>query len=188
MGENYQHNLDKITQAVNDTAGLVLYWQGSLAETPYFSTCGGNTEDAAACWGHSYGYLQPVACPFCQHSPRFTGTVSLSLAEAAEKLGSTAEQLHSMRTVHSTPGNRVAELELGASKLAGTEVRTALGLNSAAFTWLILGDNISFFTLGFGHGVGLCQYGADGMAQAGYDYQQILTHYYTGTSVEPLVL
>lgn len=182
-GESYAVYYEKIWQAVQSTTGQLLCYQGKVAETPFCSTCGGRSERAADCWSNDIPYLQSVNCDFCRHSPRFTSARSFSLGEAALLLQTGQEQLSSMCVASLTDGGRVRWLYVGGQELSGTEVRTLLGLPSAIFTWLVLGDTISFFSLGYGHGVGLCQYGADGMAQAGYVYTDILALYYGGTDL-----
>ena len=81
----------------------------------------------------------------------------------------------------------VETVEVGGVTVKGAQVRTALGLRSACFEWETQGEKLVFYVTGYGHGVGLSQYGADQMAADGADYKEILTHYYTGVTVEPYV-
>ena len=185
-GENYQSCRAKIAAAVADTAGEVLFYNGEIAQTPFFSTCGGSTESSAACWSGHIPYLSAVSCPYCRSSPRFAAWKRFSLAEAAARLGVAPADLAAMRILSHTPGYRVGQLSVGSKTYRGTEVRSLLELDSAAFTWLIMGDDIIFASLGFGHGVGMCQYGADGMAKSGCTCRQILAHYYPGTEIMSL--
>ena len=172
--------LDKIERAVAVTAGQVLYYEGRLAETPFCSCCGGRTESAAAVWGGERPWLVSVDCPDCGHAPRLASCRTFSLAEAADLLDCDADDLRAMTVLGYTEGGRVDRVAVGGSARTGTEVRAALALDSAAFTWLIQGQRIAFASLGFGHGVGLCQWGADGMAAAGASYADILARYYPG--------
>ena len=182
-GEDFAAYETKITAAVQESSGMILLYDGSVAETPFYSCCGGATEDASDCWSKSCPYLVSVDCSWCQHATRFCAAQSFTLAEAAQLLGVTEVELRDMEMRGTTAGGRVAGVWLAGRVWRGTEVRSALGLNSAAFSWLIVGNNIVFATLGYGHGVGLCQYGADGMAQSGADYEQILRYYYPGTEL-----
>lgn len=182
-GHDFAANEGKIRDAVAATAGIVLCYQGALAETPFHSTCGGSTEAAADCWQTDIAYLQPVACVWDMHSPRFTSSRSLSLEEAAALLDLSVEELRSLQPAGDTAGGRLRTATAGGKSWRGTELRSLLGLDSAAFRWLILGERIIFTSVGYGHGVGLCQYGADGMATAGYSSAQILSHYYPGTAL-----
>lgn len=185
-GENAAAYLQKTEQAVLCTFGQVLCWQDAPAETPFCSTCGGATEAAEDVWGGARPYLQSVPCGYDGHSPRFAGYAAMSVAEGAALLGAAEEEVRQMRVTGYTTGGRVQALTVGSQTLPGTEVRSLLGLNSAAFSWLIVGDTLLFATLGYGHGVGLCQYGADGMAQQGCGWQEILQHYYSGTVLTQL--
>ena len=185
-GESFTENWQKIRQAVADTAGEILLYQGQVAETPYYSCCGGSTEAAEACWGNAFPYLTAHACPYCAQSPKLTDSRVFTLAQAAQAVQATEEELLHMQTVSYTPGGRSALVQIGDKTFDGTELRQIWQLNSAAFTWLILGDRIAFLTLGYGHGVGLCQYGAEGMAALGKTYQQILDFYYPGCQLSQM--
>lgn len=187
-GGNYDKYYAKVADAVLATKGEVLFWKDHIAQTPFCSTCGGGTEDAAACWGAAYPYLVAVDCSYCTASPRFSGYQCYSLDEAAGLLDVDAEQLYEMKALNYTPGNRVETLAIGETLKRGTEIRRLLSLDSAAFDWLITDEKIYFSTLGYGHGVGLCQYGANGMARCGNIYTQILAHYYPGTHIEIMKL
>jgi len=185
-GDNYDKYYARVKAAVLDTQGKVLCWQGQLIETPYCSACGGRTENAEYCWGRAYPYLVSVSFPYCRAAPRFSAFRSFPLSEAAMLLDVPEEQIAHMRAENYTAGYRVGQLRVGEHIYPGTEIRSLLGLNSAAFNWLIIGDEIYFSTLGYGHGVGLCQYGANGMAQAGFSYADILAHYYVGTKIKTI--
>lgn len=182
-GENYDKYYAKIADAVLATRGEILFWQDTIAETPFCSTCGGRTENAEACWGQALPYLVAVDCDYCGHSPKFSSYQRFTLAEAASLLATDIDKLYSMQVEAYTPGDRINTLSIDGTLYKGTELRTKLSLNSAAFNWLIIGDNIVFTTIGYGHGVGMCQYGADGMAKRGYDYREILQQYYPGTII-----
>ena len=85
-----------------------------------------------------------------------------------------------------TATGRVSSLRVGGEQLTGRDLRAALELPSTKFTWRISGDKAIFTTRGFGHGVGLCQYGADGQARAGKSYREIIHFYYTGVEIVPI--
>ncbi len=175
-----EEDREKVAAAVEATFGQALYYDGKLAETPFCSCCGGRTESAAAVWGGERPWLVSVDCPYCGHAPRFASCRVFGLEEAAALLSCSPDELRQMKLLGYTGGGRVDRVELAGRTLSGREVRAALGLPSAAFAWLIQGGRIMVTTVGFGHGVGLCQYGADGMAAAGYDCRQILARYYPG--------
>ncbi|MBO7667673.1 MAG: stage II sporulation protein D, partial [Firmicutes bacterium] len=131
-------------------------------------------------WGGERPWLVSVDCPYCGHAPRFASCRVFGLAEAAALLDCEEDELRRMKLLAYTGGGRVEGVELAGRVLSGREVRAAWGLDSAAFAWLIQGERILVATVGFGHGVGLCQYGADGMAATGAGFEEILTHYYPG--------
>ena len=180
-GEDFSKHWEAVTAAVTSTAGQVLTEDGDLIDAVFCSTCGGMTEDVAAVWGGQRPYLTAHSCGYCTHSPRYSGWKRFSLAEAAERLETNPEQIRQMEVLGYTAGGRVDTLDLGDRQWKGTEVRSRLGLDSAAFSWLVQGDDLVVLTLGYGHGVGMCQYGADGLGQAGYTYVDILALYYPGT-------
>ena len=186
-GDRYDHYHSRVTEAVNATAGQMLCYNGKIAQTPFFSTCGGSTESSSDCWsGSDIPYLKAVTCSCCGHSPKAISCKRFSVAEAAGLLHTTTDALYAMNADSFTEGRRVRSLTIDGKSYKGTEIRSILGLNSAAFTWLIMGDDIIFATLGYGHGVGMCQYGADGMGKKGYSWQHILAHYYPGTELKDI--
>ena len=182
-GANFDVHHQAIYNAVAATRGLVLLYNGQLIEALYSSTCGGHTQAAIDVWGHDIPYLQAVNCDWDSHAPRFAAVLLLGLQEAGIALNVNPYALLSMYATY-TPGGAVNSLAVDGRQLSGNELRQALGLNSAAVNWLIEGDNILFSTVGFGHGVGLCQFGADGKARAGYTAAEILKHYFQGISIE----
>ncbi|MDO4581721.1 MAG: stage II sporulation protein D [Bacillota bacterium] len=189
-GEDYEDYRQKIAAAVRRSAGQILVYQGQVAQTPYCAVCGGSTEAAGDCWSVDIAYLQAAACGYCEHAPRYTSALVFELEQAAELLDCRSEELYTMSVDAYSAGGRVAELTLGGRSWRGTELRAALGLNSAAFAWLILGGDIVFVCVGHGHGVGLCQYGADGMAAAGFSADEIALKYYnscTLTTIEAML-
>lgn len=188
----YQNYWSKISQAVDQTAGEIITYQGVVIDPLFHSTCGGRTEAADAVWQQPYPYLVPVECPYCQHSPKLKTEQRYSLATFAATLhgldGSIAVTAQALQSKSSsfaiskqTATGRVDTVTLGGKSLKATTVRSALGLNSTRFSHKIEGDQIVFSVQGYGHGVGMCQYGADGMGQAGHDYRAILKYYYHGT-------
>lgn len=193
----YQNYWTKISQAVEQTAGQIITYQGVVIDPLFHSTCGGQTEDAGAVWQQSFPYLVPVTCSYCQHSPKLRTEQSYSLSAFAAALreldGSIAVTAQGLRSQtlaftvsEKTATGRAAIISLGGNRLKATTLRHALGLNSTRFAHKIEGDRIVFQVQGYGHGVGMCQYGADGMGEAGQDYRAILKHYYRGTEVTSL--
>lgn len=170
-------------QAVEDTAGEVLTYGGELIDAVFFSCSGGRTEDAVAVWGSEVPYLRSVESGGEEDASVFSSTVTLYADELRAllpeaTLTGTPETWPGEET--RTAGGGIALLTLGGYAYSGTELRSRLGLRSTNFTVTALDDGLCFHVLGYGHRVGLSQYGADAMAQSGSNYREILTHYYTG--------
>ena len=173
-------------QAVAETAGQVLTYDGALIEATYFSCSGGRTEDAVAVWGSDVPYLQATDSPGEENADHFIDTVTFSAEEFAAAIGADLEGLPGewIGEITYTDGGGVDEIEIGGEIYGGTDLRRALGLRSTAFSISAVGDSVIITTRGFGHRVGMSQYGADAMAVQGSSYQEILAHYYQGTSLE----
>lgn len=183
-----QEGADKVRFAVEATTGYVLTYGEELIEATYFSCSGGSTEDAAAVWGTDYPYLQAVDSPGEENAPHDMDTVTFTPAEFQEALG--AELSGSPRswigTTTYTEGGGVASMAIGGETYTGTQLRSLLGLRSTAFTVLTEDEEITVTTRGFGHRVGMSQYGADAMAVTGSGFREILSHYYPGTTLTKL--
>lgn len=172
-------------QAVQSTAGLTLTYDGELIEATYFSCSGGRTEDAVAVWGTDVPYLRATDSPGEENATHYMDTVRFTLDAFQQALGRTIDGYPEawIGEVQYTNGGGVAQIEIGGTSYPGTEVRKLLNLRSTAFTITALGDTVTVTTKGFGHRVGMSQYGADAMAATGADYAEILAHYYPGTEL-----
>ena len=183
--------VERAAEAVAATDGMVLTWEGRLIEAVYFSCSGGRTEAAADVWGGDVPYLQAVDSPGEEDAPRYCADVTFPTAALRELLEGEGAALGEdpgrwVQSVRLTRGGGVAEMTLGGKTFTGGQLRTLLGLNSARFSFLAGDDTVTLRTLGFGHRVGLSQYGAAAMARAGSDWQQIVSHYYTGVTLTRL--
>lgn len=172
--------------AVENTAGWVLTYEGKLIDATYFSCSGGKTEDALAVWGSDIPYLQSVESPGEEHASHYTDTVSYTSEAFQQALGVTlpgrANSWFGEMTY--TQGGGVDTVVIGGSTYKGTTLRTLLGLRSTAFTLTATADSVVITTKGFGHRVGMSQYGADAMAAAGSSWEEILKHYYRGAEID----
>lgn len=173
----------KIVQAVTETEGEILTYMGKPIDAVFHSTCGGATENSEDVWSNPFSYLRGVSCGYCIHSPRITETITMTSQEVAERLGVSPEELK-LEVVSRTESGRIIQIDVGGRVMRGLEFRQSLGLRSSLVTWLREPGRYTFTTTGYGHGVGMCQYGADGMADKGRDYIQILRHYYTGVELQ----
>ena len=180
-----QAAIDKVRRAVEATEGLVLRYGGALIDATYFSCSGGSTEDAVAVWGQDVPYLQAVESPGEEDAPRYSEAVTFQAAEFAEKLGLAADGDPAgwFGAVTYTDGGGVETMVIRGTSFRGTELRTKLGLRSTAFSVAVQGKTITVTTRGFGHRVGMSQYGAQAMAEGGSSYEEILAHYYTGAEL-----
>lgn len=180
-----QASVDKVRIAVEATAGQVLTYQGAYIEATYFSCSGGKTEDAQAVWGSDVPYLQSVESPGEEMATHFTDTVSFSKDEFLNKLGLESDAVRIGKILY-TDGGGVLSIEVCGRVFSGTEMRGKLGLRSTAFVITAAGEKVTVTTKGFGHRVGMSQYGAEAMAVQGTSYDKILFHYYQGTELTVL--
>lgn len=174
--------------AVMETSGYVLTYDDELIEAPYFSCSGGSTEDAVAVWGTDFPYLRATESPGEEEAAHYRDSVTFSKEEFASCLGVElrGDPASWISDIDYTAGGGVASVNIGGTLYTGTQVRTLLGLRSTAFEITTQGDGITVTTRGFGHRVGMSQYGADAMAETGSTYAQILAHYYDGTTLKRL--
>lgn len=179
-----QEYLDAARAAVQQTGGIVLTYDGELIEATYFSCSGGLTEDAVAVWGTDVPYLQSVESPGEENASQYTASVTIPASELLNTLGLhlSGNPADWFGTVTYTEGGGVASMHIGNKRFTGTQLRSALGLRSTAFKMQVSGTDIVITTKGYGHRVGMSQYGAQAMALDGCDYERILNHYYRGTT------
>ena len=163
----------------------MLTYQGELIDATYFSCSGGSTEDAQAVWGADFPYLKAVASPGEEEAEYYRDTVIIPRERAEMLLGLELPENPAqwLGIVKRTPGSGIATMEIGGRIFKGTELRTLLGLRSTAMTVKADDRGLVIETRGWGHRVGMSQYGADAMAAAGSTYEEILSHYYTGTEL-----
>jgi stage II sporulation protein D len=175
----------KVRRAVEDTDGLVLRYGGKLIDATYFSCSGGSTEDAVAVWGQDVPYLQAVESPGEEEAPRYSDTVTFTAAELARRLGieNRGDPAGWFAEFTYTDGGGVESMSVRGKTFTGTQLRSKLGLRSTAFSVEVAGETITITTRGFGHRVGMSQYGAQAMAQSGSGFADILSHYYTGAEL-----
>ena len=180
-----QESVDKIRSAVVETSGYVLTYDGVLIEATYFSCSGGKTEDAEAVWGADFPYLQAVVSPGEEEAAYYRDTVSFTAEQFENLMGLDLNGTPAgwFGEVTYTDGGGVETLMIGGQAYKGTQLRSLLGLRSAAFEVSVEGQTITITTRGFGHRVGMSQYGADAMAVMGSTYEEILAHYYQGTEL-----
>lgn len=192
--ESQQSNWNKIVTAVDSTKGKIITYEGEPINAFFHSNSGGKTETTINVWGgDSYPYLQSVATLGEEEYSQYASEVSLSKQEFIDKIKEKHEDFsidleeeNCIQILEYTEGNRVKTIRMGNLELSGVEVRTLLGLRSANFTVTIEQDTIKFSVIGYGHGVGMSQTGADSMAKQGSNYEEIIKHFYTGVEIVDL--
>ena len=182
---------DKAAAAVAKTTGEILTYDGEPIDAVYFSCSGGSTEAAVAVWGTDVPYLQAVESPGEQDALRYESEVCFTESELRTCLAAAAPEISLSGPASGwfgepvlTEGGGVETLEIGGVPFSGTALRSLLGLNSTKFTVEVSGEDIVFHVRGFGHRVGMSQYGANAMAKLGFDYRAILQYYYRGAKIE----
>lgn len=185
-GSSYNTYYNKVKGAVDSTRGMYLTYNGSYIEAVYHSTSNGRTEDSSNVWGNSFPYLVSVDSPYDNGNPSYLKTVSFSYSDISKKLGVIITSDTQFIINGWTSGGRVSSITVGEVNFTGVNFRNKLGLRSADFDIEKNGEGVVITTRGYGHGVGMSQYGANGMAKAGSSYRDILFHFYPGVSLKSL--
>ncbi|MBM6885192.1 stage II sporulation protein D [Pseudoflavonifractor phocaeensis] len=191
-GDNAAAYTAKITSAVSETDGMAVLYDGQPIQAVFFSSAAGRTVDAVEVWGNSVPYLTGVDSPEGDEVPNYHSTVTFTLEEFKSKLlaqypdadlsGDPAGWFQN--TVPNSAGG-VEQVDVGGVTVSGGALRTLLGLRSTSFTVTADSQGVTFSVTGYGHGVGMSQYGANALAKQGKTYDEILKWYYTGVEVAP---
>ena len=186
---------EKIRTAVAETDGQCVLYEGSPALTVFHSSSAGMTQDSADVWSESLPYLQSVQSPENEDTvPNYRSTATFTAGELQSLLQTalpeadlTGSPSNWFTNMCQRENGTVTSLTVGGVEVGGNQLRTILGLRSACFTISFEDDTVTFSVTGYGHGVGMSQYGANVLAADGMTYEEILTWYYTGTTVETYV-
>lgn len=182
---------EKIARAVSETDGLLCLYEGEPIDALFFSSAAGVTSDAVEVWGAEVPYLRSVSSPEGEEVPGWQTLVTFTPGEFAARFRETwpqadltgePETWFSQPTLD--PSGAVAAITIGGVEVTGLQARQALGLRSAHFTVEPSGELIRISVTGYGHGVGMSQYGANALAKEGKNFEEILKWYYTGITVE----
>lgn len=183
----------RAARAVEETCGEVVTHNGTIIQAFFHSSCGGHTEAAENVWSVSLPYLRGVECTYCMKSPSVLWEQNLSPRKLASKLrgaGYNVADLVDIRVKSRYPSGRVEYLELVAPgrsiAIPAVTFRKIIGygvIRSTSFEVKLIDDAFVFIGVGYGHGVGLCQWGAKQRAEEGFSYREILAYYYPGTRV-----
>lgn len=174
---------NKIKNAVENTNGEYLSYNGNYIEALYHSTNNGKTESSLDVFGNYYPYLISVSSEYDKNASSYLRTINTPLDTISNKLGLNLNNDSVISILSYTDGGNIKEININGNNFSGKKVRELLGLRSADFDISISDNNANITTRGYGHGVGMSQYGANGMANAGYSYKDILSHYYPGTTL-----
>ena len=165
-GEDWiKNSYPKVKQAVNETKGHIITYNGEPILPLYFSTSSGKTENSEEVFSTEYPYLRSVDSPYDKYAPKYASTLKI---------------------LNRSDGGSVEKIKLGNKELTGRDIRNILNLNSANFEIKFDTNSLDFVVKGYGHGVGMSQWGANGMAEEGYKYYEILSHYYKDTTIKDL--
>ena len=182
----------KVETAVKETDGQAILYGGVPILAVFHSSSAGLTRAAGEVWMNDLPYLQAVESPEeTGRIPNYYSRVEFTAADCKAKLLTVFPEADLSGPVSGWLKNAVTDsagsvetVEVGGVTVKGARVRSALGLRSACFDWKVQDGKLVFYVTGYGHGVGLSQYGADRMAAGGAAYREILTHYYTGVTVD----
>lgn len=185
-GINYVKNINKLRTAVNETIDEYLEYNNEIADAMFFSTSNGYTEDSINIFNFNCNYLKSVDSHWDKQSPTYKDTKIINLTEFYKKLNMPYNKNLNIEITKKSKTGRILTLKINNKTFKGTEIYDKLGLKSTDFTIELDYQKVLITTLGYGHGVGMSQYGALGMAKEGYSYQEILSHYYQNTNLKKL--
>lgn len=186
-GDDYISNLSKAKRAVIETSGEYLSCNGSVVEALFFSTSSGYTENSGEIFSTQQPYLVSVESNWdAEVSPVFNDYFYFTLSDFYNRLGLSYSSNLDIVVLDTTSTGRIKSLKINGVVFSGDDVQYLLGLRSTFFIINRDGDNITINTRGFGHGVGLSQYGAQAMALHGFKYDEILKYYYQGVEIVKL--
>lgn len=189
--EKATDNWNKIIQAVNDTVGEIIVYDGKPINAFFHANSGGKTEVPFYVWGGSgYPYLQVVETSGEEEYSQYSSEAKFTKKEFINKVKEgykdfdiDFEEENCIEIKERDESDRVVTVKIGNLNLSGVETRTLLGLRSANFTVQVSEDEVKFKVIGYGHGVGMSQTGADALAKQGKKYDEIIKHFYKGVEI-----
>ena len=183
-GNDYVSNINKVRKAVIDTSGEYLVYDGKVVEAMFFSTSTGVTENSEEIFSSSVPYLRSVVSTWDEISPVYTDLKKFNKDEFYSLLNLSFNEKLDINITNTTSTGRIVEIIINGIKFSGKDVVSKLKLRSSYFSITEYADSIVVNTKGYGHGVGMSQYGAQGMALDGYTYDEILKYYYSGVEIK----
>lgn len=189
-GADYAKNYSKVYNAAVQVINEVIVYENEPIVAAFHSLSSGRTESSEAVWGGELAYLTPVDSSADIHTDNYRAETSFTPSELKARLSTACPDISFsdsedrwVTVLDRTSSGTVTSVVTGDKVMSGTELRSILSLRSACFDVSYLDGRFTFVTRGYGHGVGMSQYGANAMAEAGSDYRDIISHYYTGVSV-----
>ncbi len=180
--DDYQYYYERVKQAVMDTKGEVLTYNGNVISAYYFAISNGYTDNALNVFNEDKKYLVSVESSWDKNYQSYKSVKTITKSSFLNKLGLSGDKIW-ITDINRASNNYIRSLVINGKSFTGIEVFNKLGLKSTDFRVEVDGDNAIITTYGFGHGVGMSQYGAQGMAKEGYNYQDILKYYYQNTDI-----
>lgn len=181
-GTQYDTNHERIVKALKDTEGEIMTYQGEIITAAFFSSSCGKTANGEEYWDSESPYLKSVDSPWDKQEDGYEKTVIISEEDFHTKLGF-ANPVQEIEKPQYYASGYVKSILIDRVSFTGREVREKLNLRSSCFSIKKVDQGYAITTKGYGHGLGMSQYGAQGMALEGYDYEAILKHYYTGIEI-----
>ena len=189
-GNDFEKYESKLKNVVNSVENQAIYYNEQLIVAAFFAISCGKTESSGNLWSESVPYLTSVESQGDCLSPQYATSVSFSLDEFVSKMKNTKAEFNinsltnAVAITKTSPTGTVLKAEINGNSYTGEEIRSIFSLRSPVFTITSTDSSITFNVLGYGHGIGMSQYGADYFARQGYTYKEILMHYYTGVVVK----
>lgn len=192
-GQQYENYKEILTRAVEDTKGVIIFFNDKPINPRFHTVCGGATENSENVDGNIVQYLRKVLCKYCEDNPYSFYYKDIQIKDIQDKLDVQFIKGNPMKNmeienifydIHRDEEGRVIKLKVAGKEFEGKELMDMLELNSTRFSWKP--EIIRFFTTGKGDGVGLCQYGANQMALDGKSAEEILKYYYTGVNLKKI--
>lgn len=182
--EEYNNYYEKIKSAVMDTKGEIILYNGKPIKAYYFSTSNGSTENSKMVFGEEE-YLVSVDTSFDKESKEYLNEAEYSVNDILTKLGINDNKIL-IDNIKKSQSNHIDSIMINGKNFSGLEIRKMLGLRSTDFDIVVNGNTVSIITRGYGHGVGMSQYGANYLANNGKNYKEIINYFYKDVSIDKI--
>ncbi|MBS4535145.1 stage II sporulation protein D [Clostridium sp. D2Q-14] len=188
-----ENNLKKIREVIKSTKNLIITVNNKPIDARFHDVCGGSTENSENVIGTKSFYLRRVLCDYCKNAPNIQNKVEMDIEELSKRLNVKFSTINStenidienfIQNIDRDQLGRVSKIKIGDKEFAGIDIKNELGIDSTRFS--IIPKTISIKTKGKGDGLGVCQWGANEMANLGKSYEEILQYYYTGVKIKEI--